>query len=500
MPMELRFNTDSRGEAVGLTGGDIDMMASGLSLKAFEGKSWYDAVEGVLAALGMTMRFTDDGSVTVMHLANLPLYGNTQFQPALEAVFHGGSKTLVPAYKEIISEVDFGAQEECDLDIYAGVEFTGEEREYSFAYESITLPAGGVISGSGQAPWDKIAGSASGWDLLSAMFDPSKYEIGYFLSKSEGASAKDYVFLVANQTSGQQQFYSFDTSSLDVRFIVEFAQSPLTIERGKLEDAYANLSKIEYAVMVEANGITKYWDGYDWKNSYKLVTAEFDAQNSASTNFEISLRSCKDITTTAKVTVVFDKIIYKPLSAGVETGVYARVKSIKIGVTAAMLETDKVKTINNEAYNVKAERNLAVGALSKSVAYLNPLSYINALWDTTNQGELYPFPYQVEFGSGNESYPLPVMVHRQLLMFHHVAHPMLSGDCSVVGGRIRFDRQYRYKGTMYLLQGGTLDFVSGMLNGVMLRGFIRYQQLWDGVVVGDFSIDYNSDFTTVILQ
>lgn len=494
MPMELRFNTDNEGQAVAVIGGDIDIMAAGVSLEAFHGKSWYDAVEGVLASLGMTMRYTDDGSVTVMHLANLPLYGSVTPQSALTPIFHGGTLTLVPAYKEITSEVDFGAQEECELNVYAGLEFTGEEGVYNYAYESIVFPAGGTTTGSGQAPYYKIAGAARGWDSLSAMFDPSKYEIGYFLQRSEGESAKDYVFLVANQTSGQQQFYTFDTNSLDILFTAEFTQSPLCIRNGQLYDAYSNLAEITYVLMAEGNGITRYWNGYDWQNGFKELTVEYDAQNSAETIFEVALRSCDEILNVAKVTIAFQRIVYKTMDTYTKTGIYARLKSMKIGLNAPMLETDKVRTINNEAYNVKADRDLDIGALSANVAFLTVQSYVNALWDTTNQGELYPFPYKVFIGlDAKEIYPLPVIVHRQLLMFHHLAHPMLSGNCSVAGHQARFDRLYQYKGVDYILQGGTLDFTSGMFSGIMLRGFISYNDLWNPMADMNFLRDANGE-------
>ena len=494
MPMELRFNTSNEGEAVALSGNDVDIMAAGICLKAFEGKSWYEAVEGVLAALGMTLRYTDEGSVTVMHLANLPLYGSVTQQNALTPIFHGGTLTLAPAYKEIISEVDFGAQEECELNIYAGVEFTGEASVYNYAYESVVLPAGGTTTGSGQAPYDKISGAARGWDSLSAMFDPSKYELGYFLQKSEGDSAKDYVFLVANQTSGQQQFYSFDTNSLDILFTAEFTQSPLCIRNNQLFDAYANLAEITYVVVAEANGVTKYWNGYDWQNGFKELTVEYDAQNTAETIFELALRSCDEIINTAKVTIAFQRIVYKTMDTYTKTGIYARVMSMKIALTATMLETDKVRTINNESYNVKAERDLAVGALSASVAYLTPQSYINALWDMTSQDELYPFQYNVYLGLDHtEEYPLPVIIHRQLLMFHHLAHPMLSGNCSVAKHHARFDRLYSYKGVNYILQGGTLDFVSGMFSNIMLRGYISYNELWNAMAGMNYLMDADGE-------
>lgn len=478
LPMELRFNTSNEGDAMAVSGGDVDIIRAAVCVEAFKGKSWYEAIESVLSSLGMTLRYTDNASVTVMHLANLPLYGNVNKVDSLEPVFHGGTKLLDPAYKEIVSEIDFGAKEETELNIKAGVEFTGSESTYSFQYTSVVFPSGGTTTGSGYAPYHKISGSNRGWNSLSALFNPNLYELGYFLKKSEGESARDYVFLVANQTSAEQQLYTFDTNSLDIRFTAEFAPSPLCIRNNQLYDAQANLSQIDYVVMVEGSGVTKYWNGYDWQNAIEVLTVEYDAQNASETIFEVALRSCEDITTTAQVTIAFQRIAYKPLGTETRTGIYARVKAMTVAVTASMLESDKVRTINNESYNVKAERNLEVGALSKVVAFSTVQSYINALWDMTSQDEVYQFSYYVTIGPNHDEFPLPVIIHKQLLMFHHLAQPVLSGNCSVPGVGVRFDRLYKYKGVTHILQGGTFDLVSGMMEGITLRGFVSYQNMW----------------------
>ena len=500
MPMSLKLNTAGVNEAYGVYGDELNILSAGINVAAFEGRSWYDVVSSVLSSLGLTMRYTDNNAVTVMPLANLPLLGETQTQRPLSVQFLDGTRTLMPAYREIVSETDYGMQDEIDLDIKSGLDFVGTESTYSYEYTSQPLPSGGTTTGSGTAPYHPIVGADTGWSDLSAMFNPEGYEIGPFLLRDEGVSAKDYVFLCACQTDGKTQQYSFMSNSLGIDFKVQFAPTPVCLRYGKLYSTYGYISEIQYAVMIERGGVVRYWNGYDWVNTLQVLTESYEE---GTTSFEVSLAPCDDINTTAKVTVLFDKIVVRPGGTETKTGIYVRMQSMTVAATMQMLEDDKVHTVNNEIYNVKANRQLEIGALSRSVPFVTPQSYLNAMWDMTAQDDISPFAYYCVIANGfysdNEQIPLPGIIHKQMLMFHHIAQAVLSGECASADSRLLgFGSQYRYKGKNYILQGGTLNLRTGRMEGITLREYASYAELWQAHVdIKYFEVGYDGGRVTV---
>ena len=56
---------------------------------------------------------------------------------------------------------------------------------------------------------------------------------------------------------------------------------------------------------------------------------------------------------------------------------------------------------------------------------------------------------------------------------------MLEGDCiPSPAGLWNYNAVVRYKGHKFLLQGGTYDFVSGIMSGVRLHEFEQYDDIW----------------------
>ena len=81
---------------------------------------------------------------------------------------------------------------------------------------------------------------------------------------------------------------------------------------------------------------------------------------------------------------------------------------------------------------------------------------------------------------GSPAEPLPLLRHRQILMYHHLPMQLLEGDCMPESRKSwDFNRAIIYKGTFFLLQGGVYDFVSGIMTGARLRQYQFYDDLWD---------------------
>ena len=461
-------NTNDEQDAVSISGNAMSIMSAGICISSLKGKSWLSAIEDVLASLGMTMRYTDDASVTVMPLANLPLYGTTQRQDALDLWFHGGTKTLVPAYREIISECDYNPQTDLQIDVERGLEY-GTATTYTWAHKSTQSPS---FDRTGTGVIMPIVGNREeGWLEGSRLIQPLPY--GGLMAELESEEYANRPVIAANDSSGYTfAAYRMLVGNSAVTIKIKLGES-ITFNNGIMYYAFAGKLHIKIAIRLDNNGIGKYWNGQSWVSDLSLLDFE-------GSDVEVNLGG-EDLQSGASLTIYFDKVEYKGISsAQVVTGIYTRLLSLDITTAnTKLLEKDTVKTINNELYNVKAERALAFGAMSQQNMKAFSIDvYPNALWDMSSQGEFDYFPYYCYIGADyNNTYPLPALVHRQLLMFHHLAQPMLSGHCSVPHGA-RFDRLYHYKGTDYILQGATLDLFSGRMD-ITLRGFIAYNDLWD---------------------
>ena len=90
--------------------------------------------------------------------------------------------------------------------------------------------------------------------------------------------------------------------------------------------------------------------------------------------------------------------------------------------------------------------------------------------------------------------PLPVLIHQQILCYRHGAARVLNGRCAPIN-KAKFDLSglFTYKGTTYLLQGGTLDLFSGIMEGAVLHEFVDFNELWTGTPSYSESTDYNTD-------
>jgi hypothetical protein len=445
----------------------MSIMSAGICISSLKGKSWLSAIEDVLSSFGMTMRYTDDASVTVMPLANLPLYGTTQRQDALDLWFHGGTKTLVPAYREILSECDYHAKETIEIDLSRGLEY-GEIDTYEWRMIT-TEPNYFERTGAGYVT--PIIGSRQvGWQADSRLMKPFPY--GSDIIDNEGEDITDRPLLVANDKSGTTYAaYRMQVNSSAATIHMEFGKA-VTYIQGYLLYAITGSLTASIIVALDNQEERAYWNGKFWSKT--LTTLEYEGNK-----IDIEIKGVKLMPDSA-ITIYFDKLEYKGTQVTqANIGIYARLLSLAITSNNKLLEKDTVKTINDEKYNVRAERELSYGAISQqSLAAFSIETYPNALWDMTSAMGYDYFPYQCHIGADyTKTYPLPALVHRQLLMFHHDAQPMLSGNCTIPQGA-RFDRLYSYKGVDYILQGGTLDLFSGRMD-ITLRGFIAYNDLWD---------------------
>lgn len=502
MPMDVAYCSGADLEA-----DDVKLVNSFISVSKFKGKDWYTAIEDILNAIGYTLRFTDENRVTFAPMRHLPLLGEAseQAQPSMpDLEFYGGDGEQVPAVKSITETHDYDYNSEVFQTISGGASF-GTNQTYRCKVEGNKMPGGGQFSrpehdavynevtGAGDTVWD------TGSDLLNINnYDQAHYQSGAGVFDSEGDRWNQYAFLAANGVEGNERTQSlhFFCGATDITVRAIFAKNPAGLyTRSGVTSLYKaddSLSKIKYKLWFENGGVIRYWTGSGWRSSEITIEKEFDPQNEYATDLEIALQQCDDLPEGGVLHLAFLDINYKMYyNTYAFDGVYARLASISVAPNVTNLSKNTVKTINDDKYNVRLERNTEISPLSRETTVALPDNYPSALFYYPS-GSSFPkaFPYMGNWDnvSGDVVKPFPVLVHQQILCYRGASLWQLSGECAPKNNALFwFNSICVYKNRNYILQGGTLDFTNGMLQGAILREFLEYDDIWDDTEPGDWS-------------
>ena len=485
-----------------ITAGGTYLHEAYINAAALDGMDWYQVLERTLEATGMALRWVGKNKLEITYIRNLPYMGSPYQVPGYQTIeFYGGNLEFEPAVKQIEESADFKFREDVSLDALGSFQYTPGS-----AYRCVVEGNGsseGVAVHS--APLDVITETDDTvWNTGSEMFNPDSREPDSYLVNAEGADGwKQYAMIPGNRdTDDPSTSFGFYTKTAAVRLSVNFAPFPVGIvdsgsDQGKVTALQYSLSSIKYQVRFEGDGITRYWSGSGWYSDHEYtITREYNSENEYGTALEISLSECKAISA-GRLIVTFSNIIYKRWDDSA-IGVYARVQSILVGVISTRGVTeDKVTTINNQAYNVNVSRQPLFGALSKEVGFVSPGNYQGAIFHYPNGGSIPDqYPYMVRFNgqAASRAVPLPVIIHQQILCYRYGAARVLNGRCAPIDKAAwALPSLFRYKGVSYLLQGGTLDLFSGIMEGAVLHEFILFDDLWTGAPTYNGSTSYNTD-------
>ena len=485
-----------------ITAGGTYLHEAYINADLLDGMDWYQVLERTLEAAGMTLRWVGKNKVEITYIRNLPNMGSTYPVPDYQTIeFYGGNLEFEPAVKQIEESVDFKFREDVSLDALGSFQYTPGS-----AYRCVVEGNGsseGVAVHS--APLDVITETDDTvWNVGSEMFNPDSREPDSYLVNAEGSDGwKQYAMIPGNRdTDDPSTSFGFYTKTAAVRLSVNFAPFPVGIvdsgsDQGKVTALQYSLSSIKYQVRFEGDGITRYWSGSGWYADHEYtITREYDSENEYGTALEISLAECKGISA-GRLIVTFSNIVYKRWDDSA-IGVYARVQSILVGVISTRGVTeDKVTTINNQAYNVNVSRQPLFGALSKEVGFVSPGNYQGAIFHYPNGGSIPDqYPYMVRFNgqAASRAVPLPVIIHQQILCYRYGAARVLNGRCAPIDKAAWIlPSLFRYKGVSYLLQGGTLDLFSGIMESAVLHEFVLFDDLWTGTPSYSGDTSYNTD-------
>lgn len=501
MTCDMMLDTIDGSDYSGISYDETNLASFRVNTSMFSGKTWQEALESVLSSLGLCLRYVGGNHFVLTYLRYLPLLG-TQGRPALSeqpvAFVSEGTRTLSPAYRKLITAVDYKSESEVDFSPMEGIDLSGSQT-YDFRVRNTSVGDSDpgefrYLDGTGTYA-SNTNSSARGWQSAGAFFDAG----GYSAPASQGygaisvLDADSTVLLAANRKSGAfTQTYGFGTvHTPSGKISVKIDRNMYGVDETKKIVAAVSsyIASVSYVIKYVAGGVSYYWNGGKWTKTLTVLTADYtEGIETLEFDFSKQNENQQELSPDGDLYLAFDGIVFKTGFFGNAdyrlrgyAGIYMGVKGISLQMpeSEGLLDSDTVTTVNDEAFNVICSEDRDLGFLSREARWQTPGNYVNAFYYRNDDRVVVPVGYVMGWDGESRTEPFPAILHRQMLMYHHSPMQLLEGDCmSADGHRWEFDRTITYKGTRFLLQGGTYDFVTGVMSGARLRGFEFYDDLW----------------------
>jgi hypothetical protein len=463
-PMSLEWYEDDRyPQCEGVPAVDAYMNVS-----AFEGKTWFEAVEETLYSLGLAMRWCGFNNVCVSSLRDLPLQSRTSMgvlnviAPQFEAY---GTRELVPAVREIEDVVTYDLPDEIEQPKVREEDFTGSTVSAIVKVKNIF----GEVSDKSIAVWPIANEGPTGWGNLiqeTLFFNPFNYS-----NQLRNKSAIDEEMFLAVNTEPGEVWYGRTINCQPMTVRVE--QGTMIERYGEdLLDTYGyTVNSLKASVMLTQNGISYFYNGGSWVSGYQELTIPFEDGVAVQ---ELSFQNLYG----SALLQFYIHSIDVTWSAGYpddSKGVFLGLKSFSIAAPEylSLREKNTVRTVYNEVNNVRMRRTPALGP-AYDVAAL-PGFITNGIY--VKEGDAYVPAPEWKWEDEEDAVQLGVLVHQQLLCYHSKPNNLLSG--TILNADLYDIRTlWTWKEKEHLLLSGTLDFLNGRIDGAVLREFRRYDDMW----------------------
>lgn len=452
-----------------------------MNASAFEGKNWYEAIESALASYGLVMRYVGNNIVYVSSLRSMPSQGQSiNSLPRIEPRFVAGAqRELVPAVRRIEESVSYDLQDNVPMPRLEASDFTGDMLVYRCKIDGIDMGNGAFGTAEHSAPIWPIDPN-KGWSNVPSstlFFNPDAYELGYFSSmRGLGDEIYRYMYIAANNVDARNVTFSkiINCSDLSIRMRLGLPCSLDSLYRIEQQTAF-NLKKITYAIFIEQNGVTLYYGNDGWSATYREMTLEYDP-TAPSFEFE-QFVAMGDNVGVAQLTFCIINIEYAQTTyVGNSSvyGLYACLQELSIGVSelASLLKDNHVNSIYNNDNNVILSRNPELGSAYNVVA-LPGLIKNGIFYREGNQ----ILPASSWSWNGETPQQMAVYNHLQLLCYYAKPNNLISG--TIVNADVTDVKAiYEWHGKEHLLLSGRYDFLTGFIEGAVLREFVRYDNMW----------------------
>lgn len=468
-PMTLMASSDQMLRCEGVSAVDTLMNVS-----AFEGMSWYEAVEKALYSYGLVMRYVGGNEVRVGALRYLPNLGrdNVGGMRHVEPVFlTGATRELAPAARRIEESVEYDLEQKIQPGISVR-EFSGSTYDVDTSW--------GVVANIAWPLSQTSPGMSSGWynevPEKTLAFNPGAYEVDEYLSESDRENIRKSTCILTGSKDDDTHSLSYAMMVSPEDFAIDIAfgrtLSRLTHGYGDYFLGYpineaAGPYLIRYAVKVTYDGKDYYLNPYgEWVDIFMTQTQEAQGDK-MSVNIPLS--------------GIFSGVVNVSLVLlNIDTGEEAvRIKPIlSIALSnrsdKAYLEKNTVNTVYNNDNNVILSREPEIGPAYNATAL--PGFIRNGIFYRSGDSILPASSW----GWSGGSQQMAVYNHLQLLAYYAKPNNLISG--TIMHSDIT-DMQviYEWHGAEHMLVAGNYNLLNGRIESAVLREFARYEDMWSDV-------------------
>lgn len=467
-----------------------------INVMAFEGATWWDALYDTLGSLGLCLTYEDNNTFQLAPLRNRV---NKTHKTPIRFV-HAGHRSLSPAVRSINEVQQFDISE----DMLNAPALTVQDFNAGGSYPFTTQPYGTtekmmpVFSLRPGGFWKQ---GDSGYYSLLCQFnypprdndDAVRLTDGktLFLACNPGTAA-DY----ATAQSTMRGVYC-ETNMTKMRAKLRFkAGAPVRLY-GSYEMGTADYSEQYTSPLVSSviarlsytttSGAVWRWNGTAWTSdsvNYATISAPTSEAAPYTCDFEIPSADI-DEPGVLRIEFLCGKYIirgeYEQNEDG--QGMYMPISDIALAPVWEVTAENKVTTIYNERNNVKLSRHPKIGCLNFDT--VSPQEVKNGIYAPV-VGRPAAREWRWTDDQDTTTYQLPVLLHKQLLAFHHKPNNVLTG--SLVANGLRslptFDSLWIWRGERHMLVAGRINLLNGQLEGAELREFVTYNALWGGPLDG----------------
>jgi hypothetical protein len=451
----------------------VDIIDTYINVSMFKGRTWYDAVSETLYSLGLVMRYIGNNTVAISTLRRMPCQG----EEAIEDLAHitptfmaYATRELVPAVKEINEEDTYDLLDGEDQPQVTEEDFDGTTTSCTINVKNVF----GEVSQKEIAVWPIKNEGTIGWGNIKSntlFFDITQYVL------TPGAEPhKDGMFLATN-SEPRMVWYGRNIRCCDLLMQIEFgtmiaiSQFNAIIKVSNIIPAYS-IKSLNCALKLTHNGVEYYYSGYTWGEDYKELNL---VPNGDVVELPVSFGS-----KTGEAVLqlfIFSIDVDWQLGNSAYNGAYLGIKALNFAKSEAvsMLEKNAVNTKYDENNNIKLSRTPSLAPAFDEVAI--PGMIKNGIFRKESEAYVPAPEWKWQYGPEVEWMQLPVIIHKQLLCYHSKPNNMISGTI-VNGDMLKARAIWTWKDREHLLLSGSYNFLTGHIDGAVLREFIRYEDLF----------------------
>ena len=478
--------------------------------------SWWEALEAVLYSIGAVMRYIGGNQFFLSPVRDLPKMGKADWWgvPEKPATFLAyGHRELVPAVKSITETQEWGAELENEVESVTDYQGTatlactniylygpsgtmgGDFNVPAWGYanartrEAVTAANSGLLNVKNYA---KVAGydqeTWGAWDDESIIYmavntrvdKPVTFSKRIYASKGEDTGEDTPIkvkvgFTIAygvTLTQDYSRVLNIPKKSASVGSTsyphggLAYTIKYTDISGGNTQ--YYNVQKKEWGSRVEnqADGIIVI-DKYVGSKNYE---AEIELPSMGIITLEFTRWSTPTLSLETELDVV---------------GVFGRISNIHLDFAIAedlgILEKRTITTNYSDKYAVRLTRDpkLAVNPTTlPEVAYLPNALLIEGLEQYSGSDDwVWMHGREWDAIPAHTGAMLTRLIHQQLLCWHSKPNNLLTGE--IACDDPTFNALYEWNGKRHYLVSGTLNCLTGRMEGATLREFERYDRLWE---------------------